>query len=70
MTHNMKIRAIAGNWSIKAAGAFTGEMHAALELIEHKYAPRIYFPLKNIAMAFSDYAEKTYSKRGLNLRNS
>ena len=44
MAHNIKIRAIAGNWSIKAAGAFTGEMHAALELIEHKYAPRIYFP--------------------------
>ena len=59
MTHNIKIHALAGNWSIRATGAIIGETRTALELVEHGYAPRIYFPHKDIAMAFLDYTEKT-----------
>ena len=61
MIHNIKIRALAGNWSIRAAGAIIGETHAALELVEHVYALRIYFPRKDIAMAFLNYTQKMLS---------
>ena len=44
MPHNIKIYALAGNWPIRATGAIIEETRAALELVEHNYAPRIYFP--------------------------
>ena len=55
--HNIKICALAGNWSFRAAGAIIGETGAALELFEHGYAARVYFPRKEIRMAFLDYTE-------------
>ena len=58
MIHNIKIRALAGNWSIRAAGAIIRETQAALELVEYGYALRIYFPRKDIAMAILDYTQK------------
>ena len=58
MTRNIKIRALSDNCSISAAGAIIGETHTALELFEHDYAPRIYFPHKDIATAFLDYIKK------------
>ena len=59
MTHNIKIRALSDNWSISAAGAIIGETRNTLQLFEHDYAPRIYFPHKDITMAFLDYTKKT-----------
>ncbi len=60
MTHNIKIRALSDNCSISAAGAIIGETHTALELFEHDYAPRIYFPREDIAMAFLDYKKTSH----------
>lgn len=56
---DIKIRKLAGNWSIRAAGAVIGETHAALELVEGKYAPVIYIPRADIAMAILEKSEKT-----------
>ena len=59
MTYNIKIHAITGNWSIRAAGAVIAETHAALELVEGDYPAVIYFPRNDIAMAFLNYIDKT-----------
>jgi len=58
MTNHIKVRALAGAWSIRAAGSVIAETHSALELIECDYDPVIYFPRDDIAMAFMDYTDK------------
>ena len=59
MDHSIKIYALTGNWSIRAAGAVIAETRAALELVESHYPAIIYFPRNDIAMAFLDYTDKT-----------
>lgn len=56
---NMTIRKAAGTWSVRAGGAVLGESSDALELVEGEYPPVIYFPRKDIAMAFLDPSDKT-----------
>ena len=58
MTDHIKIRALSGKWSIRAAGAVIAETCRALELTEQGYNPVIYFPRDDIAMAFLDQTEK------------
>ena len=59
MTDHIKIRALSGKWSIRAAGAVIAETCRALERTEQGYNPVIYFPRDDIAMAFLDQTEKT-----------
>jgi len=59
MTDHIKIRALSGKWSIRAAGAVIAETCRALELRKQGYNPVIYYPRDDIAMAFLDQTEKT-----------
>ena len=59
MTEYIKIGALSGKWSIRAAGAVIAETCRALELTERGYDPVIYFPRDDIAMAFLDQTDKT-----------
>ncbi len=52
MTDHIRIRDADGTWVIRAGGAVLGESDRALELTEGDYAPVIYFPREDIAMAF------------------
>ena len=58
MTEHIKIRALSGKWSIRAAGAVIAETRRALELTERGYDQVIYFPCNDIAMAFLDKTDK------------
>lgn len=57
MTDHIKTRAASGTWVIRAGGAVIGETARAVELTEGDYAPVIYFPREDIAMAFLDPSE-------------
>ena len=59
MAERIEIRSAGGTWSVRAGGAVIAESTAALELHEDGYAPVIYFPRGDIAMAFLDRTEKT-----------
>jgi len=59
MADHIKIRKAEGIWSVRAGGAVLGESKNALELSEGDYPFVIYFPRKDIAMAFLDRTEKT-----------
>lgn len=59
MTNHIKIRKVSGTWSVRAGGAVLGETKNALELVEGDYAPVIYFPRQDVAVAFLDQTEKT-----------
>jgi uncharacterized protein (DUF427 family) len=59
MKNTITIRKAQGTWSVRAGGAVLGESADALELVEGEYPPVIYFPRKDIAMAFLDPSEKT-----------
>ena len=59
MVSNISIRKADGTWTVRAGGAVLGESDAALELVEGDYPPVIYFPRKDIAMAFLDPSDKT-----------
>lgn len=59
MADHIRIRKAPGRWSVRAGGAVLGESDAALELSEGDYAPVIYFPRADIAMAFLDKTEKS-----------
>jgi uncharacterized protein (DUF427 family) len=52
MADHITITKAPGKWVIRAGGAVIGESSAALELIEGDYAPVIYFPREDVAMAF------------------
>lgn len=52
MAEHIKIRPAGGTWVVRAGGAVLGESNDALELTEGDYAPVIYFPRDDIAMAF------------------
>lgn len=59
MAGHIKIHKAQGTWSVRAGGAVLGESAEALELVEGDYGPVIYFPRKDIAMAFLDQTERT-----------
>jgi uncharacterized protein (DUF427 family) len=59
MNSGITIRKSAGTWTVRAGGAVLGESADALELIEGDYPAVIYFPRKDIAMAFFDASDKT-----------
>lgn len=57
MADHITIRTAPGTWTVRAGGAVLGESTQALELSEGSYAPVIYFPRSDIAMAFLDTSE-------------
>lgn len=59
MADHINIRKLSGTWTIRSGGAVLGETSNALELSEGDYAPVIYFPRDDIAMAFFDASDKT-----------
>jgi len=59
MADHIKIRKAPGVWTVRSGGAVLGESRNALELIEEGYAPLIYFPRADIAMALLDRTDKT-----------
>lgn len=59
MADHITIREAEGTWTVRAGGAVLGESDHALELREGDYAPVIYFPRDDIAMAFLDRSDKT-----------
>ncbi len=52
MKSEFKISVAFGKWSIRAGGAVLGETKKALELYEGDSKPALYFPKKDLAMAF------------------
>ncbi len=61
MSDHIKIKAASGTWVVRAAGAVLGESNDALELSEGALPEVIYFPRKDISMAFFDKSETTSS---------
>jgi len=59
MADHIKIRPASGTWVVRAAGAVLGESTNALELSEGDYPPVIYFPRKDLAMAFLEPSDRT-----------
>ncbi|MEM7521491.1 MAG: DUF427 domain-containing protein [Pseudomonadota bacterium] len=59
MASHIKITKATGTWSVRAGGAILGESKNALELSEGSYAPVIYFPRTDIAMAFLDESDSS-----------
>ena len=53
----IRIRKADGVWTVRAGGAVLAESKNALELSEGDYAPVIYFPRDDIAMAFLDESD-------------
>ena len=51
------ISVASGKWSIRAGGAVLGETKKALELYEGDSKPALYFPKKDLAMAFFERTE-------------
>ncbi len=54
MADRITIRKAEGTWVVRAGGAVLGESNDALELTEGDLPFVIYFPRKDIAMAFLD----------------
>ncbi|MCB1340837.1 MAG: DUF427 domain-containing protein [Pseudooceanicola sp.] len=59
MAERITIRKAPGTWTVRSGGAVLAESANALELDEQGYAPVIYFPRGDIAMAFLDKTAKT-----------
>ena len=59
MSDHIKIQAASGTWVVRAAGAVLGESNDALALNEDGYPEVIYFPRKDISMAFFDKSSKS-----------
>lgn len=59
MADHIRIRKAPGKYAVRSGGAVLGESENALELSEGDYAPVIYFPREDIAMALLDRTEKT-----------
>lgn len=58
MAEHIQIRKAEGVWTVRSGGAVLGESPNALELSEGSYAPVIYFPRADVAMAFLDRTDK------------
>lgn len=64
MGDDMRILPAEGTWVVRAGGAVIGESAAALELIEGRLTPVIYFPRDDIGMVFLDAsATRTHCPR-------
>jgi uncharacterized protein (DUF427 family) len=59
LADHIKIRKLDGLMVVRSGGAVLGESRAALEMCEGDYAPVVYFPREDIAMAFLDRSDKT-----------
>ncbi|MEL6583095.1 MAG: DUF427 domain-containing protein [Pseudomonadota bacterium] len=59
VTKHITVAAATGTWVVRAGGAVIAESTNALELFEGDYAPVVYFPRDDVAMAFLDASEKT-----------
>ena len=59
MTTFIRTRRASGTWVVRAGGAVLGESKNAIELSEGSYAPVIYFPRADIAMALLEPSAKT-----------
>lgn len=59
MASHISIKKASGTWTVRAGGAVLGESANALEMNEGDYAPVIYFPREDIAMAFLDPSDST-----------
>jgi uncharacterized protein (DUF427 family) len=58
MADHIKIRQAPGTYVIRADGAVIGESSRALEMIEGTYAPVIYVPREDVAMALLDASDR------------
>ena len=54
MSDHIKLSNVDGTYSIRAAGAVLGESSNVIELREGDYAPVLYVPRADLAMAFFD----------------
>ena len=59
MTTFIRTRRASGTWVVRAGGAVLGESKNAIELSEGSYAPVIYFPRADIAIALLEPSAKT-----------
>ena len=59
MAEHIRIHPAPGTWVARADGAVIAESRAALELVEGVYAPVIYFPRGDVAMAFLEPSGRT-----------
>jgi len=59
MADHIRTRTAPGTWVVRAGGAVIAESSNAVELNEGAYAPVIYFPRADIAMAFLEPSERT-----------
>ena len=58
MNSEITISAASGKWSIRAGGAVLGETKKAMKLIEGNNRPILYFPKKDLAMAFFERTDQ------------
>ena len=58
MNSEITISAASGKWSIRAGGAVLGETTKAMKLIEGNNRPILYFPKKDLAMAFFERTDQ------------
>lgn len=58
MADHISITKADGTWTVRAGGAVIAESADALELTEGDYAPVIYFPRTDVAMAFLEPGER------------
>ncbi len=54
MSSKIRVIEASGTWAVRAGGAVIGESKSALELHEGDLPPVIYFPRRDLAMAFLD----------------
>jgi uncharacterized protein (DUF427 family) len=55
---DITVSAASGKWSIRAGGAVLGETTKALELYEGNNGPVLYFPKRDLAMAFFERTDQ------------
>ena len=67
MKSELTISVASGKWSIRAGGAVLGETTKAMELYEGDSKPALYFPKKDLAMAFFERTEHeiAYPHKGI-----
>ena len=59
MLSHISLNQETGTWSVRAGGAVIAESKSAIELKEGEKPPVMYFPRRDIAMAFLDASENT-----------
>ncbi|WP_298297347.1 DUF427 domain-containing protein [uncultured Litoreibacter sp.] len=59
MSDHIKLQGASGTYSIRAAGAVLGESSNVIELREGDYAPVLYVPRADLAMAFFDKTDQS-----------